>query len=129
MYIDNFVGKPPGCYVWKFLNEDRFVFNILIESNANCTNEEQCVCSPLNFIPPPLSPYTTPPPSTPQICINDCEEESYSLYGDPTMEERTGDRICHDGGPGSSHAFCAYGHDCTDCGPRPVSGAPYSERS
>ena len=29
-----------------------------------------------------------------------------------------GDEDCDDGGPGSHYSFCAFGSDCTDCGPR-----------
>jgi hypothetical protein len=31
---------------------------------------------------------------------------------------------CRDGGPGSEASSCMYGTDCSDCGPRSVSGAP-----
>ena len=39
------------------------------------------------------------------------------------------DGVCHDGGPGAEHAWCAGGTDCTDCGPPLVStGLPTCTR-
>lgn len=36
------------------------------------------------------------------------------------------DGICDDGGEGSPYAYCDYGTDCPDCGPRPVCDAGLS---
>ena len=36
------------------------------------------------------------------------------------------DGYCDDGGPGSEYGTCAYGTDCTDCGPRGSSSPPPS---
>ena len=51
--------------------------------------------------PPPLPPFPSPPPT---VCRDEC----------PFVKNG----ICQDGGHKSKGASCAYGTDCTDCGPR-----------
>ena len=76
-----------------------------------------CVCGkPPSSPPPPPArspaprrvhrpPPPRPPPSPPMVCDDDCPF--------------TGNGVCQDGGARAQGASCAYGTDCTDCGPRP----------
>jgi len=45
------------------------------------------------------------------ICLDECI--------DADGNDWSGDEVCDDGGPGHVTNVCEYGHDCTDCGPRP----------
>ena len=51
--------------------------------------------------PPPLPPFPSPPPTA---CRDEC----------PFVKNG----VCQDGGHKSKGSSCAYGTDCTDCGPR-----------
>ena len=53
---------------------------------------------------PSIAPPASPPP--PFACTNTCPYRN--------------DNECDDGGPGSAGSFCAYGTDCSDCGPRAI---------
>jgi len=66
-------------------------------------------------------------PATMQCVSGSCEgAESQGLDDDDTSGNMictdtcsyAGDGECDDGGPGSAYDVCAYGTDCTDCGPR-----------
>lgn len=46
------------------------------------------------------------PPNPNEVCSNTCQYHN--------------DGQCDDGAPGADTADCAYGTDCADCGPRPV---------
>ena len=55
--------------------------------------------------------------SGPNFCadsIFECEDGGYCI--DTCMTKNDG--VCDDGGPGSEHAICELGTDCTDCGIR-----------
>ena len=60
--------------------------------------------------PPPPPPPTSPPPG---ICADLYNECPY-IY----------DLNCDDGGAGAEFAYCTYGTDCYDCGPRPYRPPP-----
>ena len=67
---------------------------------SDCTD-----CGPRLARPPPPPKLPPTPPLLPgYICLNNCLN--------------AGDGSCSDGGPGAEFATCAYGSDCTDCGPR-----------
>lgn len=57
-----------------------------------------------------------------QLCSDNCQVTTAG----GTLLVLTGDGKCSDGGPGSEgyDPDCAYGTDCTDCGPRNASDAP-----
>ena len=55
---------------------------------------------------PQPDPQPAPQPAPQQLCSNDCNWH--------------GDGECDDGGEGSLYNVCAFGTDCTDCGPRPA---------
>ena len=62
--------------------------------------------------PPPPPPPTSPPPGICADTYNACP----SIY----------DGNCDDGGAGAEFAYCTYGTDCYDCGPRPYRPPPRS---
>merc|ERR1740124_875505 len=67
--------------------------------------------------PPPLAPPPSPPPSSPptpppMLCSDECLAHS-SGPGGPYGNNS----FCQDGSDGAVGASCAYGTDCTDCGP------------
>ena len=75
--------------------------------------------SPPSPSPPPPSPSPTPPP---MLCTDECLAHSSGLGG-----PYGNNSYCQDGGEPEDSvtgASCAYGTDCTDCGPRYMSPPP-----
>ena len=57
---------------------------------------------------PPPALRTPPSPASTLLCAETC-------IGNP---EYASDDACDDGGPGAEYSGCAFGTDCSDCGPR-----------
>lgn len=74
-------------------------------------------CDGCSACPPPSSP-----PSHPQmLCSDTCDDDVNFLTGQ-AHPEYASNGICQDGGPSAQGyvrgSACAFGTDCTDCGPR-----------
>ena len=72
--------------------------------------------SPLPPSPPPASPPPSPqspPTPPPMLCYDTCSKHASGPGG---AYDKNG--YCQDGGDGATGSSCAYGTDCTDCGPR-----------
>jgi secreted trypsin-like serine protease len=67
------------------------------------------------------APEEAPAPPPP---VADGPADSAGAVGCEDTCAWPGDGECDDGGPGSLYAVCAYGTDCTDCGPRDGSAPP-----
>ena len=104
-------------------------------SNASAYHRPVALPFPLPppFLPPPPRPPSPPlPPHVPSalcsdLCIySEADDGTVTLSDGRTAKLFMGsDGECQDGGPGSVHSIdCAYGSDCTDCGPRQASPAP-----
>merc|ERR1712195_314259 len=63
--------------------------------------------------PPPPSP--SPPPPPPMLCSDECLAHSSGPGGPYAKNKFCQDGADEDGVTGTS---CAFGTDCTDCGPR-----------
>ena len=72
--------------------------------------------SPLPSSPPPASPPpspSSPPTPPPMLCSDTCSKHASGPGG---AYDKNG--YCQDGGDRATGSSCAYGTDCTDCGPR-----------
>ena len=65
-------------------------------------------CGPREYLPPP-----SPPPPPPMLCSDTCSKHAAGPGGAYAKN-----KYCQDGGDGATGSSCAYGTDCTDCGPR-----------
>ena len=86
--------------------------------------------------PPPTAPAPQPPPAPPPmpptvpdftatICSNECIIDFDSSYTYNGVHVAVSDGHCDDGGdPNAPNHICAYGTDCTDCGPRTITVWP-----
>merc|ERR1719506_2603012 len=76
--------------------------------------------------PPPSPPPPSPPlppwqPAIGACVVFDITGSDYAgRFCDDTCTRTSwrSDGVCDDGGPGSEYDDCAFGTDCTDCGPR-----------
>ena len=81
--------------------------------------------SPPTPSPPPPSPSPPPPPPSspptppPMLCSDACSKHASGPGGAYDKN-----KYCQDGGDGATGSSCAYGSDCTDCGPRYMSPPP-----
>ena len=92
---------------------------------AQCDLGTDCAdCGPRNYLPPsppPPSPLPSPPPPSPppMQCSDDCLAHA-SGPGGPYASNGH----CQDGEDDAISDTCAFGTDCTDCGPRYKSPPP-----
>ena len=80
-------------------------------SSIGCSCEGCCTNAPS---PPPSMP--PPPPPPPMLCSDECLAHSFGNGGPYARNSH-----CQDGAAGDDRVTgntCAYGTDCTDCGPR-----------
>eukprot|EP00964_Phaeocystis_antarctica_P111392 scaffold75754_cov75-Phaeocystis_antarctica.AAC.1 len=104
---------------------DRTCASCTVCSGANsyevspCTANANRICAqqpspPPPPPPPPSPPPPSPPPSTPppMLCSDTCLAHSLGNGG-----AWANNSFCQDGGDDSTGNTCAYGTDCTDCGP------------
>ena len=81
---------------------------------ADCGPRISMPSPPPRAPPPPPSPPS--PPSPPKPPARPPYPPNVVLCGETCVYASDAD--CDDGGPGSEFPLCAYGTDCTDCGPR-----------
>ena len=113
MLCDNTCLNPFGNGS-KFINNGHCQDGYVGSDGALCDLGTDCDdCGPRDYLPP--SPPPPSPPSAPTLCTNECLAHS-SGRGGPFANNS----FCQDGAddPRVTGTTCAYGTDCTDCGPR-----------